>query len=228
MSRRAAIKRQEVRESGFGDSTRLDFSHREQGATIPPAHTCDDPTDGKARQSPFRICAFAVPFHSRPCRPDDARGRSGETGALGPAIRPAAVEGFTASARHRRQAAPDRIKQANRGRAMALEEVTLAAFSFFNMLRLGSYIPQIACIARDRHGATSISFLTWGLWFLANGSTAAYALVNAGDVWIAAVNSVNSTCCLVVIVMTAVKRCRYRRGQRSTRPDAIAGQVQGV
>jgi len=105
---------------------------------------------------------------------------------------------------------------------MAPEQVTLAAFTFFSVLRLGSYLPQIACVARDRNGATSISFLTWGLWLLSNMATVAYALVNVGDTWLAAVHTVNAVCCLVVLVLAACKRRRLRR-QRAAVPAAVSG-----
>ena len=61
---------------------------------------------------------------------------------------------------------------------MYLPEITLALFSIFNVLRLGSYLPQIVRVATDKEGAKAISYSTWGIWIVANGSTAAYAVVN--------------------------------------------------
>ena len=58
---------------------------------------------------------------------------------------------------------------------MYLPEITLALFSVFNILRLGSYLPQIVRVAVDNEGAKAISYSTWGLWIGANASTAAYA-----------------------------------------------------
>ena len=60
---------------------------------------------------------------------------------------------------------------------MYLPEFTLALFAIFNVLRLGSYLPQIVRVATDTEGARAISYSTWCLWIGANASTAAYALV---------------------------------------------------
>lgn len=98
---------------------------------------------------------------------------------------------------------------------MTLPDATLAAFSFFNLLRLGSYLPQLWRIARDDHGATAISYATWGTWIGANASTTAYAWVNLGDGWLAFVNGVNAACCLAVCLLTAWKRRRWRRAQEA-------------
>jgi hypothetical protein len=93
---------------------------------------------------------------------------------------------------------------------MAPADLTLAAFSFFSLLRLVSYLPQIWCVAHDGNGATAISYSTWAIWIGANASTAAYALVNLGDVWLATVNAVNTLCCTVVLGLAVWQRRRWR------------------
>lgn len=100
---------------------------------------------------------------------------------------------------------------------MVIAEVTLVLFSAFNILRLVSYLPQIVRVARDRHGASAISFASWGMWVGANASTAAYALVNLGDPWLGAINVVNAACCVVVLALTFVKRRRYRARHEGVR-----------
>ena len=75
--------------------------------------------------------------------------------------------------------------------AMHLPEITLAAFSIFNILRLGSYLPQIVRIVMDEEGAKVISYSTWGLWIGANASTAAYGAVNIADMTLFFVSAMN-------------------------------------
>jgi hypothetical protein len=56
---------------------------------------------------------------------------------------------------------------------VTLADTTFYLFSFFNALRLFSYLPQIYRIVCDRNGASAISYWTWGSWTAANVSTAA-------------------------------------------------------
>lgn len=89
---------------------------------------------------------------------------------------------------------------------MYLPEITLAIFSIFNILRLGSYLPQIVRVATDTEGAKAISYSTWCVWIGANGSTAAYAIVNIADWALFAVSSVNALGCAAVVALTMWKR----------------------
>jgi hypothetical protein len=89
---------------------------------------------------------------------------------------------------------------------MYLSDITLALFSLFNVLRLGSYLPQIARVASDTEGARAISYSTWCVWIGANGSTAAYALVNITDWTLFAVSAVNALGCATVVLLTIWKR----------------------
>jgi hypothetical protein len=89
---------------------------------------------------------------------------------------------------------------------LTFADLTLTAFSFFNALMIVSYLPQILRVARDRFGATAISYSTWGMWTCANLSTAAYAIVNLEDAWLAVVSLMNTAGCLTVILLTGWKR----------------------
>ena len=71
---------------------------------------------------------------------------------------------------------------------MNLDPVSFA-FGAFNLLRLASYFPQIVAVARDRHGATAISFSCWSIWIGANTSTALYAWIKIGDLNLALISA---------------------------------------
>jgi hypothetical protein len=87
----------------------------------------------------------------------------------------------------------------------SLDPITLA-FGTFNVLRLASYFPQIVAVARDRHGATAISFSCWSMWIGANASTALYAWTKLGDFNLALMSSFNAVCCAAVLLLACYKR----------------------
>jgi len=108
-----------------------------------------------------------------------------------------------------------------------IEPLIVAAFSFFNTVRVVSYVPQMVRIARDTNGATAVSFLTWTLWVCANGSTAAYAGVIIGDRILCLVSSINTLCCAIVICQTAYKRHRWRAARDEARSwQPMSSQLQ--
>lgn len=92
---------------------------------------------------------------------------------------------------------------------MTLAELSFYLFTCFNGARLVSYLPQIYRVARDANGATSISYLTWSLWTAANASTGLYAFANLGDLMLGVTHTINTLCCMMVLVLTACKRSRF-------------------
>jgi hypothetical protein len=94
---------------------------------------------------------------------------------------------------------------------MYLPDITLELFSLFNVLRVGSYLPQIARVASDGEGARAISYSTWCLWIGANGSTAAYAAINIADWALFAMSVINALGCTAVVLLTMWKRRAFAR-----------------
>jgi hypothetical protein len=87
------------------------------------------------------------------------------------------------------------------------------AFGLFNLLRLVSYIPQIAAVARDHQGARAISLTCWTVWIGANATTALYSWVKLADLGLASVSAFNTICCLLVFFVAGYKRFLFSRSR---------------
>lgn len=110
-------------------------------------------------------------------------------------------------------------------RTMPVNWVDLIAIAFgaFNLLRLASYFPQIAAVARDQNGATAISLSCWSIWIGANGTTALYAWVNLGDLTLAMISAFNAACCLAVFALAVYKRATVRLQRTRSHPFVPPG-----
>jgi hypothetical protein len=104
---------------------------------------------------------------------------------------------------------------------MSFSEVTLLLFSIFNVLRVGSYLPQIIRVAMDKEGAKAISYSTWSIWIGANTTTAAYAVVNISDTALFLISGMNALGCMAVVGLTAIKRCRLTDSERRPHGEAL-------
>src|SRR5262249_59243217 len=93
---------------------------------------------------------------------------------------------------------------------MMIADITLAAFTLCNSLRVVAYLPQIARAARDRSGAEAISFGTWALFLVSHASAMAYALVNKEDWTMASMFLCNAVGCFAILVIAAWKRSLHR------------------
>lgn len=106
-------------------------------------------------------------------------------------------------------------------------DIALAAFALCNSIRVFAYVPQIVSVARDRNGATAISYTTWGLFALSHLSTVAYAILTLDDWRMAAVFAANAACCTIILGLTALKRARLepKAGRRldATGKPAVPG-----
>jgi predicted nucleic acid-binding protein len=96
-------------------------------------------------------------------------------------------------------------------RGMTIADITLAAFTLCNSLRIVAYVPQVAKAARDRSGAEAISFGTWDLFLVSHASAMAYALVYKEDWTMASVFLGNVIGCGSILLIAAWKRSQQRR-----------------
>jgi hypothetical protein len=97
---------------------------------------------------------------------------------------------------------------------MMLEDITLAAFTLCNSLRVLAYAPQIVRAAVDRSGAEAISFGTWSMFLVSHASATAYAVVNKQDWTMASVFLGNAIGCAAILLIASYKRSCHRRRQR--------------
>jgi hypothetical protein len=87
------------------------------------------------------------------------------------------------------------------------------SFGFFNLLRLASYLPQIVVVARDKHGATAISFSCWLIWIGANATTATYSWFRLNDATLGVTSAFNAACCVLVLLLAVYKRATHVSAQ---------------
>ena len=85
----------------------------------------------------------------------------------------------------------------------------MAAFAVLNSGRALAYVPQIVRVYRDQNGAAAVSLITWVLFASSNLATAVYAHAVYGDVIMATVFALNTLACLLVVVLTAMKRWSF-------------------
>lgn len=85
-------------------------------------------------------------------------------------------------------------------------DVALLLFTACNSVRVFAYLPQIASVARDRNGASAISFTTWGMFAVSHVSTVGYAHFVVDDQRMVLIFTANALCCTAVVLLTAHKR----------------------
>jgi hypothetical protein len=101
---------------------------------------------------------------------------------------------------------------------MTLADYSVTAFTVLNGARLLAYLPQIICVHRDRSGASSVSMMTWVMFFSANMATVFYALAVIGDRIMATVFAANAAACVAIFVLILRKRILHaRRDSRTER-----------
>lgn len=99
-----------------------------------------------------------------------------------------------------------------------LPPLVLSFFTIINSARIVAYVPQIVRAARDSNGASAMSYTTWGLFLISNVATVLYALICIGDAFLALIFLGNAVACLVIVLVTFVKR----RQCSSREPDATS------
>ncbi|MFN3688406.1 hypothetical protein [Salinarimonas sp.] len=89
-------------------------------------------------------------------------------------------------------------------------ELAALAFGACNAVRILAYVPQIACILRDRGDAAAVSCLSWALFAVSHLTTMIYAVAVLGDHLMALMFAGNSLACAAIVGLTAAKRRRHR------------------
>jgi hypothetical protein len=84
---------------------------------------------------------------------------------------------------------------------MTLKDYSVTAFAVLNGARIVAYLPQIICVYRDRAGASSVSMMTWGIFFSANMATVFYALTVSGDHIVAGIFAANAAACIAIFAL---------------------------
>ena len=114
-----------------------------------------------------------------------------------------------------RKCSPNSIPNTEDEDMLSLDTADAISFAFglFNLLRLVSYIPQIAAVARDHQGAHAISLTCWIVWMGANATTALYSWVKLADFALASVSAFNTICCLLVFFVAGYKRFIFSRSR---------------
>jgi hypothetical protein len=92
---------------------------------------------------------------------------------------------------------------------MTLADYSVTAFTVLNGARIFAYLPQIVCVHRDRSGASSVSMMTWGMFFSANVATVVYALAVVGDRIMAGVFAANAAACIAIFGLILRKRIAH-------------------
>jgi hypothetical protein len=94
---------------------------------------------------------------------------------------------------------------------MDFADVTLAAFTLCNSVRVLAYLPQVLKAVRDDTGAKAISQITWWLFLASHLATAAYALVNKGDWAMGAIFLGNAAGSAAILLAAAWRQSQHRK-----------------
>jgi hypothetical protein len=105
---------------------------------------------------------------------------------------------------------------------MTMADYSVTAFTVLNGARIAAYLPQIMCLHRYRAGASSVSMMTWGMFFSANMATVFYALAVIGDRVMAVVFAANAVFCIAIFALILRKRIVHAWRDNRTDGDGPA------
>lgn len=107
-------------------------------------------------------------------------------------------------------------------------QIAMLVFALFDAVRIAGFLMQMSSIVRDRNGATAISCWSWAIFAATHASNGIYSATIAQDWRLTAVFAINGACCLIIILLTFIKRRRYRAGapEPRSRMSYAAGDLQ--